>query len=284
MKPMLAGKVDDVYKLRYPLIASPKVDGVRALVVDGKVMSRAMKPIPNKHVQKCFWDFEGADGELFVGDITSPTCYVDTVSAVMTEEGEPDVTFTVFDNWKNPLLYCQRLDSVLNFSCAHLNQLEYYFIDTPEDLLHYEDQCVRYGYEGVMVRDPSGPYKQGRSTLKEQYLLKIKRFDDSEAIVVDIVELMRNKNEAKINELGYTTRSSHKENLIESGMLGAFVVEDVATKQQFKIGTGFTEEQRKQFFSVDSIGKIVKYKHQPSGKKDLPRFPSFLGFRSVLDG
>jgi hypothetical protein len=31
------------------------------------------------------------------------------------------------------------------------------------------------------------------------------------------------------------------------------------------------------------MGKVVKYKSQPTGVKDKPRFPVFLGFRDVVD-
>ena len=46
MQVMLAGKVSDVNKLRYPVLASLKLDGVRAFVSDGVVYSRNFKPIP----------------------------------------------------------------------------------------------------------------------------------------------------------------------------------------------------------------------------------------------
>lgn len=78
-KPML-GKDADFNKLRFPLLASPKLDGVRAIIINGVVMSRSLKPIPNKHIQTLFADCEYLDGELIVGDPTSKTVYKDTVS------------------------------------------------------------------------------------------------------------------------------------------------------------------------------------------------------------
>ena len=71
MKPMLAAKTDGK-GLSYPLLASPKLDEVRALIINGVVMSRSFKPIPNAHVQELFGrpEYNGLDGELIVG---SPT-------------------------------------------------------------------------------------------------------------------------------------------------------------------------------------------------------------------
>ena len=54
----------DPEKLRFPVLASPKLDGIRAYVKDGVVLSRQNKPIPNDHVQSLFSKYEHFDGEL----------------------------------------------------------------------------------------------------------------------------------------------------------------------------------------------------------------------------
>ena len=40
------------------------------------------------------------------------------------------------------------------------------------------------GYEGLMLRDPNGIYKFGRSSVKENILLKVKEFMDDEAEII----------------------------------------------------------------------------------------------------
>ena len=37
----------------------------------------------------------------------------------------------------------------------------------------YEERCLEQGYEGVMLRDPNGLYKFGRSTMREQGLIQV---------------------------------------------------------------------------------------------------------------
>lgn len=103
-RPMLSATVAEVAKLRFPLLASHKLDGIRALVRDGVVVSRNLKPIPNRHVQALFGrrEYEGLDGELLVGDPTDPRAFLGTTSAVMSREGEPDVYFHVFDDCTTP--------------------------------------------------------------------------------------------------------------------------------------------------------------------------------------
>ena len=112
-----------------------------------------------------------------------------------------------------------------------------------------------------------------------------KRFLDSEAEIVGFVELMRNKNEATINKMGYMERSSHMENKVPGGCLGAFQVKDITYGYEFEIGTGFTEADRIAFWKQKRslLGRVVKYKYFPIGMKDLPRHPVFLGFRDPRD-
>ena len=57
-----------------------------------------------------------------------------------------------------------------------------------------------------MVRTPDSPYKCGRSTEREAWLLKIKRFEDAEAVVLGTYEGMSNMNEAGVDAFGRTKR------------------------------------------------------------------------------
>jgi DNA ligase-1 len=154
----------------------------------------------------------------------------------------------------------------------------------PDDLEVYEECCIEDGYEGVMVRTSNSPYKCGRSTEREGYLLKIKRFEDSEAVIVGWEEKTHNANEAEKDELGRTKRSSHKANQIPMGTLGALLVRDCVTDVEFKVGTGFDDSTRDFLWGIRNSlnGKIIKFKSQPTGVKDKPRFPVFLGMRSSV--
>lgn len=59
--------------------------------------------------------------------------------------------------------------------------------------------------------------------MKEGGLLRIKRFVDFEFVVDEILEGEENQNEAQTNELGKTFRSSHQENKVANGMIGAMI-------------------------------------------------------------
>lgn len=263
MKPMLAATIKDTAVLQFPLLASYKYDGVRAIVVDGVVLSRSGKPIPNAHVQQLFASCEFLDGELIAGDPTAKDAFRTTTSAVMSRDGEPDVQFYAFDHIEHPLR--PFLDRVqLIHKAPNVVPVAQTFIASAHDLLDFEDVALEAGYEGVMLRAPSAKYKNGRSTLREQGLIKLKRFADAEAVVVGVEELVREK------VTGPT------------GLLGALICE-AEDGTIFQIGTGFTLEERESFWRNDMIGATVKYKHFDVGDYGLPRHPVFLGVRSEED-
>ena len=296
-KPMLAATLSDINLLTFKssIIASPKLDGIRAVNLgDGVLRSRSLKPIPNEYVQKLFGgkEFSFFDGELICGSPTSETCYRDTNSAVMSKEGEPDVRWFVFDHFQTPSVgFCGRHNNlgvqmrIYKVKSDRVVILDQRSVSYKEQLLELEDHWLEEGYEGVMIRSPSGRYKFGRSTENEGILLKLKRFEDAEAEIIGFQELMTNNNEATINALGNTERSSHMENKEAAGTLGALLVRDLKTGIEFSIGSGFDAKTRSEIWDDQGrwIGKIVKYQHFPIGVKDKPRFPTFKGERKKED-
>lgn len=273
--------------LRFPLLASPKLDGVRAVVRSGIVYSRGNKPIPNQLVQKTFSRFEHCDGELIAGNPTSATCYRDTVSEVMSADKQNGCSFFVFDHIEFPQSAYQMRARKLTRAIGKSNKVklvEQTFITNLDELLAHEMNALSAGYEGLILRDLNAPYKNGRSTINEGYLLKLKRFVDGECIITGFTEREKNTNEAKVNETGHTSRSSHKAGKVGRGDLGALLVRS-ANGVEFSIGTGFSDEERKRLWDNRGalIGKMVKFKHFPIGEKVAPRHPVFLGFRSKLD-
>lgn len=290
-KPTLAVNAD-FSKIKYPVYASPKLDGIRCSIVNGQALSRTLKPIPNKHINKCLSNplFDGLDGELVIGSPTSKTCYTDSVSGVMRHDGYPAFTYYIFDmhtvggEFKDRLHVMENMYFLVDKDTS-IQMLEQVLLLTESDMLEYEAKCVADGYEGIILRSPTAPYKHGRSTVNEGYLLKVKRFADSEAEIIGFEEEMFNDNPTFTNELGRTARSTNQDGLLGKDRLGAFAVRDLVTGIEFNIGTGFTAAQREEFW-VDRdqlVGKLVRYKHFPVGAKDRPRHPVFTGYRSRLD-
>jgi DNA ligase-1 len=213
--------------------------------------------------------FDGMDGELIVGSPTDDDVYRRTNSAVMSHDGESRFTFYVFDYHDMPYVFAMRL-AALRAEIATFKHIdtdvrahEHVLINNEAELLAYEAKCVEAGYEGLILRAGDGTYKHGRSTAREQGMLKVKRFEDSEAV-----------------ELGRTKRSKAKAGLTGKGTMGALSVQDLETGVEFEVGTGFTAADRSAAWSA---GQIIKYKFFPVGVKDKPRHPVYLGMRSEID-
>lgn len=290
MRPMLAATIKDLDDVVFPVMASPKLDGIRALIVDGVVMSRNLIPIPNKYIQEVFGHprFNGLDGELICGNPCAQDCFNKTSSAVMSREGRPKIQFVVFDNYLIPEVpYAVRWEGLPteHLGDCQVVRIATYVIYQRRSLVRMEKRLVRQGYEGIMVRHPDGRYKYGRATMKSQELMKLKRFEDGEAIIEGFTPWMKNTNEAERDNLGGAKRSRKKEGLVELDLLGSFKVRDKKSGVEFEIGAGFTADQRAEYWEQrpQLLGKYVKYKHQPAGAMERPRFPVFLGFRDPID-
>lgn len=283
IKPLLATKADFT-KIVYPVLATPKLDGIRCLMVDGVAMSRSMKPIPNQFVQEQLQGLHGLDGELMLnGD------YNAVQSGIMSQEGEPDFTFHVFDFHDHHINeYDARIQHMIDEEADWHDRIQILTpieITNEELLLAYLDDCLAKGYEGVMIRDPKGKYKFGRSTVREGILLKIKKFFDDEAELVEVIEAMTNMNELEADELGYAKRSSKKENLVPAGTAGSMVVKWNDKEFRVGFGPGFTDDLKQEIWDTreDLIGELVKFSYQELSKDGIPRFGKMLEIRHPDD-
>ena len=119
-----------------------------------------------------------------------------------------------------------------------------------------------------------------RIALDELLLSQEKR----EALVSCVKRLA---NEAKVNEMGYTERSSHKDNMIPMNTFGAFVKE-LQNGRNFNVGSGLglTDAVRKEIWNNRDkyIGKLATVRQMKVGSKNgIPRLPTFVGLRDKDD-
>ena len=314
MKPMRASDwVEE--KLRFPVVAQPKIDGVRSCNFSGRLYARTLKQHRNKFTTTFFSraELNGFDGEMAAQANNHPDLCRLTTSALSTIEGQPYIEWWLFDYATAETIFLpyhvrmslltDKLKS-LNTKIEILPQLTRIHIvpsvqvSCLEELNYYEELWLQQGYEGVIVRDPLGYYKQGYSTVREGGMLRIKRFFDAEAIVEKIVEGNMNTNQAQINELGQTSRSTHQENMIPNGQVGSMIcrlVKDlksadgkilVSKETPIEVSPGkMSHEDRAYYFKNQDkiIGSIIKFQFFPKGIKDKPRFPTFQSFRSKED-
>ena len=228
------------------------------------------------------------EGEVIVGSPTAKDSYRASMKGIMRRDGEPDFGFYVFDHWPDERPFTERAATAIQRAKSiggHVFALDQMYVGNMVSLLHLEERTLKEGYEGLMLRSPHGPYKMGRSSVKEGYLLKLKRFKDSEAEVQECHELMHNDNAPTKDEMGRTKRSSHKAGKRRGGVLGSMTVVDTKTGVEFDVGAGFDAAERAELWQNrrNVVGRLIKYKFLAVGVKDKPRHPVFLGFRDRKD-
>ena len=300
-RPMLApNETPDFSTLRFPLLSSTKLDGIRATLQGGQLLSRSLKPIPNRYVQERFTNLglpEGLDGELICGNPFDDP-YKRTHSIVMSDDKPLDfygdtVRWRIFDKYDKDMGFRDRHNTarvaVLDNPSPYVVIVPHVVLNSVEELEAFERNTLALGYEGVMLRSMDGPYKQGRSTLNQGWLLKVKRYQEAEALIMDTYAEMENTNEEFTNELGRTARSSAKAGKVAKAQLGGF---HVIGQGAFYNGIDFdvpnssiTHEDRKTLWEKrdDLKGKLLVYKFFPCGSDVRPRHPVFKWFRDRRD-
>lgn len=299
-KPMLACDWDEA-KVKFPCIVQPKIDGVRALNLNGTLTGRSLKLHKNRHVTRLFSDntLMGFDGEMAAQCETHAALCRITSSALSTIDGHPFVLWWLFDfvhkDWchrpyieryhelVNRVEYLQMLPDEDAPFAKHLRVVPVMSVENMDQLLKAEKQWLDMGYEGLIGRDPQGKVKFGHSTVREGGLWRIKRFVDDEAVVKHILEGQRNENAAVINELGKTERSSHAENMVPNGEVGTLVCDFKGDEINVSPGE-MTQEECKMYFKQPEliVGKTITFKHFPKGVKNKPRYATFKCIREDL--
>lgn len=272
-------------KLKYPVAVTEKKDGIRALRLNGSLVSRTFKQIPNKRIR------EAATTHLAAGfdmELWSPLLSYNEIESIVMSKEHDDwhrIQFHILDWITEGIDYISRVRQINKWYDAATRDIR---IEVPRlyvchDIDYLFDAFLRSeedGQEGICFRTLDSPYKQGRSTLREQYLVKLCRSLTLECKVIAVEELMRNGSATNRNSLGLMDRSKLKSEMIPAGVVGALVCVH-PQYGTFKVGTGFTDVQRVKMWNAAPtvIGRTITVKYKPHGMKDTLRSPVFVGFR-----
>lgn len=299
-KPMLAAGLTEAKHFQaiakhYPLLASRKIDGIRCLIhPEHGPCTRTFKAIPNDYIRSALerLDITYLDGELVTRNPDGTLRSFNEVQGdVMRVAGRPDFQLLVFDCFRYPNApFHVRLDHARETAFGNpmpedgrVSILPHLEVSDEHELFDELRAAMDLGYEGLMLRHRHGEYKEGRSTVNQAWLLKVKVFEDAEGTIIGFEERMHNANEATKDLLGHTERSSHQENLVPMGTLGAVILD--TAWGELKVGTGFNDAVRQAIWDRRSefMGRIMTFTYQPFGQKEKPRFPSCKGFRPELE-
>lgn len=307
-KPMRSCAPDPKHPIKYGQrgrLGSPKLDGIRSVVKDGTALTKSCKPVPNHYIREWLAKHipEGFDGELISGPPADEECYSRTFSAVMTQKGEPEFCFYVFDLWNLPDIDAGTRRTLLKGLCAGLKEqnpevdhrlvfVPQYRLDNQSQADELYSQFLDQGYEGMVSVDPVAYYKFGKATPVQQEQLKIKPEDDFEAKILGFYEAMENLNESFTNEAGETKRSTNAENKIGKGMVGGYRVQDAETGVIFNVSAGkmkhperIAEWEAYLLNPEHRKGTYLKYRKMTYGSmtNGAARHGRWIGWRDVTD-
>jgi DNA ligase 1 len=299
--------------LKFPLWVEPKIDGCRAYNPNGTFLARTLKQFKNLYTTSFYSkpEYIGFDGEVAAERETHPDLCRITTSAIGTIEGQPYTLWHIFDfitpETKN-LPYRQRYammkERIIALQakglCGHLRIVPYIECNNQQELDAAHDRFMELGYEGSCIYKPDAAYKEGNCSKINGPVWRRKDFIDTEAEVLDIIEGETNLNEAQINALGHTFRTSHQENKVPNGKVGCLIcrqLEDVfdpldetkiliAKDAVIKVSPGkMTDPEKLDFYANPHklIKKIIKHKFFPRGIKDKPRFSNYQCIRMEED-
>ena len=236
--------------------ASEKLDGVRARW-DGEALysRRGNRFSAPPSFLRGFPD-QALDGELWLGRGRFEELSGIVRRKAPKQESWRDIRYMVFDlplcagafdeRWRQLQAMFEIVDA------PHLGLVEQFRVANRGELMAALNATIAGGGEGLMLRRGSSLHRGGRS----DDLLKLKPHEDAEAVVI-----------AHLPGQGKY-----------AGMTGSLLVE-TPEGLQFKLGTGFSDAERRQ---PPPIGSTVTYKYHGKTNKGIPRFASFLRLRAPL--
>ena len=291
-KPMLApNQTIDIKTLKYPLLVSYKLDGIRCIFRNGEMTSRALKQFPNLQLRKRFEHLAKIsktnnvilDGELLAKSLTFNE--LSGLTRQLDKELPEDLHFYCFDKIEN-----ENFNEPFFGRISSINNNSYYFRTVPQYMVYnykeinkYYKLALNWGCDGLILRDPNGKYKFGRGTVKEGLIYKMKPFQTFDAKIIDVIQATEVKEgaEKKINELGRSVTSKKLADRVLIEKASAFVV--IYKGKELKVTIAMTDKEKEEVWQNRKkyIGRTIEYKGMLVGMKEdgLPRHPVFLRFR-----
>lgn len=242
-------------------LISEKYDGVRAVWKNGQLQTRNGNPI---HAPE--WFISSLPNMWLDGELWSKRQDFEFISSVVSKHVPIDeewkkLTYMVFDAPNSTQTFQQRVDRytqlVNDVSISYIKPVLQHRVKDNAELLSLLKEYVDAGSEGVILHRADALFGLGRTG----NVLKLKPYMDAEAVVL-----------AHVPGKGKYT-----------GMMGALKVrlkmKSIACDSHgeraviFKIGSGFTDEERK---SPPKIGDTITFTYHGLSKNNIPRFASFL--------
>jgi len=299
----------DLTTIKYPAFCSYKMDGIRAIFINGELRSRNMKFHPEtiqQHFQN-LCDFTRAancvlDGEIYLhglkfNEIKSTMHDTLKLAACPLEFHCFDIVST--DEWlgasvtpwhkRYATLELFRQAYTYEFGDDRFVQVDQTLHNKPETIQDLMELSLEEGFEGIMIRDPYSLYKHGRATIKENTFHKLKEFATVRAVITgfNYKEVLKADAPMGVDAMGYTERDHRKDSrevIDEIGSINLVLSDNTYFPVGTKLSATFAKNMEayalrcaittKNFNFY--LGKEVYVTFQPCGSVDAPRFPRIV--------
>jgi DNA ligase-1 len=289
--PMLApNQKIDINTLKYPLLASYKLDGIRCIFKDGQMFSRALKQFPNIQLRKRFEYLAKyskdhnviLDGELLAKSLTFNE--LSGITRQLDKKLPDDLLFYCFDaihqedytmSFRTRTTFLETLD----IKFEYFKLVVQWAVNNVDEVNDLYENALAWGCDGLILRSLTGKYKFGRGTIKEGLIFKMKPFETFDAQITGVIQAteVREGAEKKINELGRSVTSKKKDDRVLIEKAAAFTV--LYEGKELKVTIGMKDIEKLAIWKNRNkyIGRWIEYKGMLVGAKDLPRHPTFKG-------
>lgn len=245
-----------------PWYVQPKLEGDRCLAKwDGNIgyvlYSSTGKPILNlPHINRALNNLNittTLDGELYNHRAPHELIHGIVSRSVNIHRDYKLVQFHIFDvvmkgDFKKRLDYTRLVVK----ESEHIRRVRTHDIRDLKEVYYYYESELNDGYEGVVIRSPEQVYVDKRTTL----MMKLKQREEDIYLCTAIFE------EESIEG-------------VKKQRLGAILVRD-GDGQEFKVGSGFNDEQRKLYWNMPSLilGHLIRVRYQALTQKGIPKMAS----------
>lgn len=256
--PMLAKEFSkEEHKISYPVYIQPKLDGMRCLSINKRLISRKNKPIYTmKHVLK---EVENLglilDGELYEHGLSFQD-NMKLIKKYVPNESER-IIYHVYDIILRGKSFKERYKELkelfTNNDFKHLELVPTYLCNNKEEIEKHHSEFIGQGYEGSIVRWGEQEYDINK---RSSYLLKLKDFIDEACEIVDVIPSEKRQDQ------------------------GIFVCK-LSDGRTFGTGMRFSFEEREEILKnkQDYIGKTAEIRFFEYTDDGIPRFPVCVGLR-----
>ena len=231
--------------LTYPVYVQPKLDGIRCLVYekDGETIFQSR----NHTFFQSFPHIKRVDGLVLDGELYNHSLEFQDITSMVRKKNHPNLSqlqYHIYDVIGEGT-FEERLEKFKGL----LGAVETKKVNSEKEIEAYHTHCVERGYEGIIIRNPHGLYRQTRS----KDLLKYKHFKTEEFKVV-----------------GHSL-----------GKEGIPIFECCVGKHTFGVMMKSSlKEKKEMLLNIKSYyGKWITVKYQELSKDGIPRFPIGIDIR-----